>query len=89
MESIHQMRNRLAALFVVAGAIAGPFLGIWFSYIAIQNTRVGIAATIMATPPLLLIPLSALCFGEKTSLRGWIGTLFALLGIVLLLWNTS
>ncbi len=89
VESIHQMRNRLAALFVVAGAIAGPFLGIWFSYIAIQNTRVGIAATIMATPPLLLIPLSALCFGEKTSLRGWIGTLFALLGIVLLLWNTS
>ncbi len=89
VRSIKQMRNPRAALFVMAGAIAGPFLGIWFSYVAIQNTRVGIAATIMATPPLLLIPLSALFFNEKTSLRGWLGTLIAFMGVAVLLWESS
>lgn len=89
VHSIGQMRNRLAALFVLGGAIAGPFLGIWFSYVSIQNTRVGVAATIMATPPLLMIPLSALFFKEKTSGRGWLGTCIAFLGIVLLLWDSA
>ncbi|MCH2183041.1 MAG: DMT family transporter [Mariniblastus sp.] len=89
VRSFKQMRNPVAALFVLAGAIAGPFLGIWFSYVSIQNTRVGIAATIMATPPLLLIPLSALFFKEKTSWRGWVGTIVAFLGIVLLLWDSA
>lgn len=40
-----------AFLFTLRGSIAGPFLGITFSLIAILNTKVGIAATIMATPP--------------------------------------
>ncbi len=82
--SLSKLRDRTAMLLILGGAIAGPFLGIWFSYIAIQNTRVGIASTIMALPPLLLIPLSAIFLGERTSVRGWFGTMLALLGVGLL-----
>ena len=87
--SVRKLSNKRAFLFVTAGAIAGPFLGIWFSYIAIQHTRIGIASTIMATPPLILIPLSAIFLGEKTSLRGWVGTLVAFAGVGVLLWQTG
>ena len=87
--SVQKLSNKKAFSFVIAGAIAGPFLGIWFSYIAIQHTRIGIASTIMATPPLILIPLSAIFFGEKTSLRGWVGTLVAFAGVGVLLWQTG
>lgn len=82
--SLAKLHDRTAMLLILGGAIAGPFLGIWFSYIAIQHTRVGIASTIMATPPLLLIPLSAIFLGEKTSVRGWMGTIVALAGVALL-----
>ena len=89
IHSVRKLSNKRAFIFVTAGAIAGPFLGIWFSYIAIQHTRIGIASTIMATPPLILIPLSAIFFGERTSMRGWVGTLIAFAGVGVLLWQTG
>ncbi len=73
-----------AVLCTALGAFVGPFLGIWFSYIAIQNTRIGIAATIMATPPLLLIPLSAMFLHERITIRGFMGTVLAIVGVGIL-----
>jgi len=76
--------DRPAFNALVAGAFVGPFLGIWFSLIAIQNTRLGIAATLMALPPVLLIPIEYLAYGRKVSRRGIVGTLVAISGIALL-----
>ncbi len=69
------------------GAVVGPFLGIWLSLVAVQNTRLGIASTLMALPPVLLIPLEFAAFRQRVSRRGIAGTVVALGGVALLFWR--
>jgi drug/metabolite transporter (DMT)-like permease len=76
--------DRPAFNAMLAGSFVGPFLGIWFSLIAIQNTRLGIASTLMALPPVLLIPIEYLAYGRKVSPRGILGTVIAICGVALL-----
>ncbi len=78
-------RDTKATAAIAAGALIGPFIGIWLSYIAINNTRVAIASVIMATVPLLLIPLSAYFLKEEISARSVLGTIAAFAGIAVLL----
>ncbi len=78
------LRDRRAAIFITGGAFTGPFLGIWGSMIAVQNAPLGIASTLMALPPILLIPLSHWVFHEPVTRRGLIGTLIALGGAALM-----
>jgi drug/metabolite transporter (DMT)-like permease len=77
-------RDRKAFLAIMGGALVGPTLGIWLSLVAVQATRVGIASTIMALPPVILIPLSAIVFRERITPRSLIGTLLAMAGVALL-----
>lgn len=79
-------RDRKAFRALLAGAIVGPFLGIWLSLIAVQNARLGIASTLMALPPVILIPLEYIFFHRRVSSRGLIGTLVAMIGVALLFW---
>jgi drug/metabolite transporter (DMT)-like permease len=69
---------------MVGGAFVGPFLGIWLSLIAIQLTRLGIAATLMALPPVLLIPIEYFVYKKPISLRGMVGTAVAIAGVALI-----
>jgi drug/metabolite transporter (DMT)-like permease len=50
-------KDKVALGYTTAGAILGPYLGITFSLIAIANTKVAIATTIMALPPIIMLPL--------------------------------
>lgn len=77
-------RDRRALAATAGGALVGPFLGIWLSLLAVQSTRVGIASTLMALPPVLLIPLTYLLYGERITRRALVGTLIALGGVALL-----
>ncbi len=77
-------RNRDAFKSMVAGSVVGPFLGIWLSLQAVQLAPVGIAATLMALPPVILIPLGYLLYGERVGKRGVAGTLVAFLGVALI-----
>lgn len=77
-------RNKQAFWTMLAGSISGPFLGIWFSMIAIQYARLGIAATLMALPPILLIPIDYVVYRRKVSLRGVVGTFIAIAGVILI-----
>lgn len=78
-------KNRQAFSSMIGGSITGPFLGIWFSLIAIQNSRLGIAATLMALPPILLIPIEYIIYKRKVSPRGILGTIIAITGVILIL----
>ncbi|MGB9665010.1 MAG: DMT family transporter [Ignavibacteria bacterium] len=63
---INVFRKDLKALILTTGgSIAGPFLGITFSLIAISHTKVGIASTIMALPPVIMLPLVRYFYDEK------------------------
>ena len=78
-------RDRAALTAILAGTFVGPFIGVWMSLYAVQAGRVGIAATLMALPPVLLIPLERLIHGSRVSRRGLVGTLLAFGGVALIL----
>lgn len=82
--TVRKLSDWRALAAIVGGALVGPFLGIWFSLIAVQNARVGITSTIMALPPVLLIPLTFLVFGDRPSRRGVGGTIVAIVGVALM-----
>jgi drug/metabolite transporter (DMT)-like permease len=85
--TLRALTDRQAGPTILGGAIAGPFLGVWLSLIAVQLTQVGIAATLMALSPIFLLPLSHWVFKEQTSLQSIIGTIVAIGGVALIfLW---
>ena len=77
--------NPRTVAYIAAGATLGPFLGVWLSLIAVQTAYVGIASTIMALTPVLVLPILKWGFKEQISTRALIGTVTALAGVALLL----
>ncbi len=78
------LRDRPAMAKTGLGAFFGPFLGVTLSLVSIQLTTTGVASTIMALSPVLIIPFSALFFGEKITPRAVIGACAAVAGVALL-----
>jgi len=77
-------KNGPAMAHLTAGAFFGPFLGVSFSLIAIQHTKTGIASTIMATVPVLIIPPAVIFLKEKITSREILGALVAVTGVAIL-----
>jgi len=78
------LRDQKARLFLAGGALTGPFIGVWLSMVAVQHAHVGIASTLMALPPIILIPLSHWVFHEQISSRSVAGTVVALMGATII-----
>ncbi len=83
--TFRQWQNKRAFRSMLAGTVVGPYLGIWFSLVAVQLAHVAVADTLMALPPVILIPLGYFVFGERVSQRGIAGTVIAFVGVALLL----
>jgi drug/metabolite transporter (DMT)-like permease len=66
------------------GSVLGPFLGVYLSLLAIQNTSTGIATTIMMIVPVLIIPFSVLLFKERINLREIVGAIIAVTGTAIM-----
>lgn len=77
-------RDLRALAYISGGALTGPFLGVAFSLVAVQYIATGIAATLMATAPIMVIPFVVLSGQEKVSLRAWVGACVAVIGVALL-----
>jgi drug/metabolite transporter (DMT)-like permease len=69
---------------VAVGAFFGPFLGVSLSLIAVQRTLAGVAASLMALTPVLIIPPVVLFRGERVGPGGIVGAGIAVGGVVLL-----
>jgi drug/metabolite transporter (DMT)-like permease len=83
--TITTLRQNLPAVRTIAIAtFFGPFLGIFFSLVAIRYTSLGIASTLQSLPPVFLIPIGYFLFGEKVTPRNVAGTLIALAGVAVL-----
>jgi drug/metabolite transporter (DMT)-like permease len=78
--------HRSGMLYILGGAIFGPLIGVSLSLFAIQNTSIGIASTIIALPPIFLLPIGYYIFKEQISWRAIAGTLIAVVGVGLLFW---
>jgi len=77
------LRNRKAMGLMLLGATFGPFLGVSASLIAVQNTATGIASTIMAITPILIIPPTWLLFRQKVSWKEVTGAVISVAGVAL------
>ena len=70
--------------WLAMAAFTGPVVGATLSLFALQHTEVGIASTLIALPPVFLLPISWLVFKEKFDWGAVIGTLVAIGGVALL-----
>jgi drug/metabolite transporter (DMT)-like permease len=66
------------------GALFGPIVGVSASLLAIQHTEVGVASTLMALPPVFMLPISHFVFKERFGWQSVAGTLVAIAGVALL-----
>ncbi|HXU34206.1 MAG TPA: DMT family transporter [Thermoanaerobaculia bacterium] len=78
------LADRPAVRWATLGAIFGPFLGVGLSLVAVQRTSAGVAASLMATTPVLILPIVVLLGREKFSLASLGGALLAVAGVALL-----
>jgi drug/metabolite transporter (DMT)-like permease len=84
-KTINAMREQPRVLGLLAlAALTGPVLGATLSLFALQNTQVGIASTLIALPPVFLLPISWVVFKEKFDWGAVLGTLVAIGGVALL-----
>jgi drug/metabolite transporter (DMT)-like permease len=78
------LADRAALGYTSVGAFFGPFLGVSLSLFAVQRTLSGVAASLMATTPILVIPAVVLFHGERVGWGGLAGTGIAVGGVALL-----
>lgn len=77
------LQNGSAMKRITLGAFFGPFLGVSFSLLAVQHTQAGIAATLMAISPVLIIPPAIFLFGEKVNWKEILGAIITVGGVAL------
>ena len=68
-----------------AGAFIGPFVGVTLSIVAVAYTQAGIAQTLMSLMPVFIIPAIWVLYKQKTSWRGMMGAIVAVIGVAILL----
>jgi drug/metabolite transporter (DMT)-like permease len=78
------MDNRHLAGQVALGSAFGPFLGVSLSLVAIQYTNTGVASTIMAMVPVMIIPPSVLLFKQRVKAVEVLGAVVSVAGVALL-----
>lgn len=77
-------RDRKGMSATALGSFFGPFLGVSFSLLAVKYTQTGIAATIMAIVPILIIPPAVLIFKDRVRPLEIIGSVISIGGVALL-----
>lgn len=78
------LRDRRALGFAALGAFCGPCIAVSLALIAVRAIVAGVAASIMALTPVLIIPLVVLLKRERVGLGGLLGALVAVTGVALL-----
>lgn len=78
------VRDRTALGYAALGAFFGPCVAVTLSLIAVRATVAGVAASIMALTPVLIIPLVVLLRRERVGIGGLAGAVVAVCGVALL-----
>ena len=77
------VRDKKGMLFATLTTFFGPFLGVSLSLMAVQYAKAGIASTLMALTPVLIIVPYAIIHKQKISVKEVIGTLITMVGVAL------
>ena len=79
-EALHDGKGLTAA---TATTIFGPFVGVGFSLMAVQYTDAGIASTLMALTPIIILLPSRWFFHQPITWRTVIGAVISVIGVSL------
>ncbi|MCA9676842.1 MAG: DMT family transporter [Kofleriaceae bacterium] len=77
------VRDGRAMAFAATGATLGPFIGVTLSLYAVSHAKAGVAAALMSTPPVMILPY-VWWRGEQVGAAGVLGALTAVAGVALL-----
>jgi drug/metabolite transporter (DMT)-like permease len=78
------VKSREGIHSTAAGAFIGPFLGVTFSMVAVTYTDAGVAQTLMSLMPVIIIPVVWVLYKQRTSMRGILGAVIAVVGVSIL-----
>jgi drug/metabolite transporter (DMT)-like permease len=78
------IRSKEAINQTAAGAFIAMFLGVPLSMVAVTYTEAGIAQTLMSLNPVLMIPVIWILYRQRTSSRGILGAVVAVVGVAIL-----
>ncbi len=78
--SVHDRKGMTAA---VATTIFGPFVGVGCSLMAVQYTAAGIASTLMALTPIIIILPARWLFGQPITAKSVMGAIISVMGVSL------
>ena len=78
--SVRDRKGMNAALWAT---ITGPFIGVSLSLMAVQYTEAGIASTLMALTPVLIIWPAHIFFGQQVTFKEVVGACISVIGVSL------
>lgn len=76
-------RNGSGMKFALLTTFFGPFLGVSMSLMAVSYAKAGIASTLMALTPVLIILPYSLIYKQKIKLQEVLGTIVTLVGVAM------
>lgn len=79
-DAVHDRKGLTVA---IATTVFGPFVGVGFSLMAVQYTAAGIASTLMAMTPIIILLPSRWLFHEKITWRAVVGAVISVVGVSL------
>jgi drug/metabolite transporter (DMT)-like permease len=77
------MHDKKGISVATATTVFGPFVGVGFSLMAVQYTAAGIASTLMAMTPIIILLPSYWLFHEKITWRAVLGAVISVAGVSL------
>lgn len=77
------LKDRPAMKAIFWGTVFGPFLGVSFSLMAVQYTESGIASTLMALTPVIILLPAVLWFRQKVTPAEIAGAIISVAGVSL------
>jgi drug/metabolite transporter (DMT)-like permease len=84
ISTMRSLRDRRCLLAMSGAAFLGPTIGVSLSLLAVQHTETGIAATLMSTVPVLVIPVTMIVHKERPTYRSVLGAIIAVAGVAML-----
>lgn len=79
-DALHDSKGMAVA---TATTIFGPFVGVGFSLMAVQYASAGVASTLMALTPIMIILPSYWLFKQKITARAVVGAVISVIGVSL------
>ena len=77
------LKDRSGMSFALLATIFGPAIGVALSLMAVEHAKAGIASTLMALTPVLIIVPYSLIYKQKIKLQEVIGTLVTVIGVAM------